>query len=270
MTACAIRMQGVVAQAGGRVLLDGIDLSVAHGERVAIVGHNGAGKSSLLKLMTGIMHPSHGEVDVLGFPMQRPLPSRELRRLRADVGQVFQGLHLVQRLTVLENVLLGSLARNRSPLTWARLFPRDEIRRAEAALQQVGLIGKADARADSLSGGERQKTAIARMLLQAPRLILADEPTAALDPLAAADIASMLSGLAQRQHMTLVTVVHDPGLLAVLADRVIGMRQGKIAFDLPVAQVGDERLNRLYSDKPDARNWITRLERAAHPIGEQP
>lgn len=270
MSKRAIRMQGVVAHAGGHVLLDGIDLSVAQGERLAIVGHNGAGKSSLLKLMTGIVHPSHGEIDVLGFPMQRPLPSRDLRRLRAEVGQVFQGLHLVRRLTVLENVLLGSLARNRSPLTWARLFPREEVRKAEAALQQVGLIGKASARADSLSGGERQKTAIARMLLQAPRLILADEPTAALDPLAAADIAAMLSGLAKRQNMTLVTVVHDPGLLAVLADRVIGMRQGRIVFDLPVAEADDGRLNRLYSDKPDARNWITRLNQASHPIGEQP
>jgi len=263
----SIHLKGAVVHAGERAILDNVDLSVMHGERIAIVGHNGAGKSTLLKLMTGIVHPSHGEVRVLGHTLERPLSAAALRKLRADVGQVFQGLHLVGRLTVLENVLLGSLARNRSPLTWARLFPRTEVQRAEAALQQVGLIGKAGMRADRLSGGERQKTAIARMLLQAPRLILADEPTASLDPLAASDIAAMLASLARQQHMTLVTVVHDPGLLAVLADRVIGMRQGRIAFDLPVADVDDERLNSLYRDRSDARHLIARPN--LHPIGEQ-
>jgi phosphonate transport system ATP-binding protein len=128
---------------------------------------------------------------------------RERRDFQSKVGQVLQGLHLVQRLTVIENVLLRSLVRNRSWLTWARIFPSREIMRAEAALQAVGLIGKAGMRVDRLSGGERQKTGIARMLMQAPQLILADEPTAALDPLASSDIAAMLVTVARQQGMTL-------------------------------------------------------------------
>jgi phosphonate transport system ATP-binding protein len=269
MNDAAIILKQVVVCAGERTILDDINLTVGYGERIAVVGHNGAGKSTLLKVMTGIAHPAHGEVHVLGHALRQAPSARHLRRIRSEVGQVFQGLHLVQRLTTLENVLLGGLAHNRSWLSWARLFPRSEVARAQAALQAVGLIGKAHLRADRLSGGERQKTAIARMLMQSPRLILADEPTAALDPLASADIANMLSTLAQQHHMTLVTVVHDPGLLPVLAERVIGLRHGRIVFDLPVASVDDNCLNQLYRDKCDTQNWIARLQRPPFPIGTQ-
>ena len=267
MNQLAISIKEAVVRAGERTILDTINLSVGYGERVAIVGHNGAGKSTLLKLMTGITHPSHGEVNVLGHDLHSTVLAKDLRRIRTEVGQVFQGLHLVQRLTVLENVLLGGLAQNRSWLSWARLFPQKEILRAEAALLAVGLIGKAHLRADRLSGGERQKTAIARLLMQSPRLILADEPTAALDPLASADIAKMLADLAQEHGMTLVSVIHDPGLLPILAERVIGLRHGRIVFDLPVDKVDDHCLTQLYRDNDETQNWIARFKRSPIPVG---
>jgi phosphonate transport system ATP-binding protein len=246
MTEAAVTLSSVTASIGQRILVDRAALSIAHGERIAIIGRNGAGKSSLLKLIAGTLRPSRGAVEVLGHRVDCLRSARERRAFQSKVGQVFQGLHLVQRLTVLENVLLGSLARNRSWLTWARIFPADEVTRAEAALRTVGMGGKEDMRVDRLSGGERQKTAIARMLMQAPQLILADEPTAALDPAASSDIATMLASLATQQRSTLVSVIHDPGLLHLIAGRAIGMRDGRIVFDLPVRDVDDKVLEQLY------------------------
>lgn len=268
MNDTVIRLRQAVVCADQRTILDAVDVAIAKGERVAIVGRNGAGKSTMLKLMTGIVTASHGEIEVLGRELHGRLAARELRRLRAEIGQVFQGLHLVQRITVLENVLLGSLARHRSWLSWVRIFPQSEVHRAEQALQAVGLIGKAQLRADRLSGGERQKAAIARMLMQSPTIILADEPTASLDPLAAVDIANLLSSVARSQGSTLVSVVHDPGLLPLLADRVIGLHRGAILFDLPLGQIDDAMLGRLYRDDNRPDNWISRFQHASLPLGE--
>jgi phosphonate transport system ATP-binding protein len=228
----AIDLRHVVVSAGEYVILDAINLKVAAGERVGLIGPNGAGKSTLLKLLTGMVTPARGAVSVLDWNTSTPLSKSELRRLRSLVGQVFQGLHLVQRLTVLENVLLGSLSRNRSWLTWARIFPNSEVKRAEVLLETVGLISKARTRADRLSGGERQKAALAR-----------------------------------EQGITLVTVVHDPSLLPLLADRVIGLRQGRIAFDLPVAEISDDILNKLYRESA-TQEWLTRFDHTSVLAGE--
>jgi phosphonate transport system ATP-binding protein len=264
MTAVTVEMENVVVMAHGRAIVDNVTLKIHAGERIAIIGPNGAGKSTLIKLLSGMVQPRHGKVRVLDWNLFRPLRPRELRRLRAKVGQVFQGLHLVQRLTVLENVLLGSLARNRSWLTWLRLFSVSQMEQAESALQKMGLIGKADVRADRLSGGERQKTAIARMMMQQASLILADEPTAALDPVASADIAHILSSLSRKTQATLITVVHDPSLLPLLADRVIGLRHGHIVFDLPTEEVGDQALNGLYRETAST-GWIARFNQTSEP-----
>lgn len=268
MISPVIRLHQVVAYAGERAILDSVSLEVRPGERLAIIGRNGAGKSSLLKLLTGKITPSYGKAQVLQWELDGRLSHRDRMALHAQVGQVFQGLHLVQRLTALENVLLGSLGRNTSWLTWARIFPRQEVLLAMSLLERAGLVGKAHVRTDRLSGGERQKVAISRMLMQRPRLILADEPTAALDPVASAEVAALLSSLTQNRQSTLISVVHDPGLLPILADRVIGLRQGRIVFDLPVEELGDDKLNMLYRDgKPEG--WIARLDGFALPVGEK-
>lgn len=252
----AIRLDGLLCPINDRLALDIPVLRIAPGERVAIIGPNGAGKSSLLRLFTGFVHARHGKVVVLGY---RPgEQGRDLRRLRREVGQVLQGLHLVQRLSVLDNVLIGALGRLSGWRTWARWHHDEDITEAEAALQRVGLADKADTRVDRLSGGERQKVAIARMLMQRPRLILADEPTAALDPQAAGEICALLIAAAQAtgERSTLVSVVHNPALLPLLADRVIGLKTGRIAFDLSLEQLDPDRLGDLY------RNGIVAPDRA--------
>jgi phosphonate transport system ATP-binding protein len=240
----AIALQSLICVAEQRTLLEIDELTVAHGERIAIVGHNGAGKTTLLRLLSGFMRPTHGTLEVLGRALEHPLPAAELRALRQEVGQVLQGLHLVARLSVLENVLIGSLGRVTGWRSWVRCYPAQEVAAAEAALQAVGLLAHARTRADQLSGGEKQKVAIARLLMQRPRLILADEPTAALDPSAAAEVCQLLVHTALQA--TLLTIVHHPALLPLLAERVIGLKQGRIAFDLPLAQVGDQELGDLY------------------------
>jgi phosphonate transport system ATP-binding protein len=247
----AIHLDGVICTLGDKVALDIDRLNITVGERVAIVGHNGAGKSTLLRLLSGFARPERGVVSVLGQRLPSQSSSHSLTSLRCEVGQVLQGLHLVQRLSALDNVLIGALGRLSGWRTWLRWHQPEDIAEAEAALREVGLLAKADLRVDRLSGGERQKVAIARMLMQRARLILADEPTAALDPQAAAEVCTLLARAAHGQRgTTLISVVHNPSLLPMLADRVIGLRQGCIAFDLPVDKVDDACLLSLYRTEP--------------------
>ena len=258
MNAPAIAMRSLVCCAAGRTLLDVAELRVQPGERVGIVGPNGAGKSTLLRALSGFSPPTRGELEVLGRPLHRAMAPAELRDLRQEVGQVLQGLHLVARLSALDNVLIGGLGRISGWRQWSRHFTAAERTHAHTALQAVGLQARADARADQLSGGERQKVALARLLMQRPRLILADEPTAALDPAAAIEVCQLLAQAAR--GATLITVVHNPALLKGLADRVIGLRAGRIAFDLPVTEVGEVLLAQLYrptSDPQDLRSPAT-------------
>ena len=247
MSAC-IELRGVRCTLGGRTVLDIDRLVVGEGERVAIVGHNGAGKSTLLRVLSGFTRPTAGQVSVLGVRLDMPLPPARLRALRREAGQVLQGLHLVPRLSALENVLIGCLGRVTGWRSWVRRYPAHECERACAALAMVGMLDKASMRTDGLSGGERQKVAIARLLVQAPRLILADEPTAALDPAAAQEICRVLGTVSG--HATLVAVVHNTALLPLLADRVIGLRQGRVVFDLPQTQVDEVQLAALYGSGP--------------------
>ncbi len=243
MNDAIVQLQNVVVRAQGRAVLDVGYLQIFAGERVAIVGANGAGKSTLLRVLTGLIACS-GSVTVLGSAVHPALGAVGFRQLRAKVAQVMQGVHLVARLSALDNVLIGCLARTpgwRSCMRWHT--PSDHAL-ARAALQSVGLLAQADVRADQLSGGERQKVALARLLMQKPMLILADEPTAALDPTAAAEVCHLL--VQASQAATLVTVVHNPALVPVLAQRVIGLQAGRIAFDLPAESLTAERLEQLY------------------------
>ncbi|WP_418316887.1 phosphonate ABC transporter ATP-binding protein [Piscinibacter sakaiensis] len=244
----AVAISGLRCRRGGRETLAIDELQITAGERVGLIGPNGAGKSTLLRCLNGLGRAEEGELQVLGRPLGA-LRGAALRALRSEIGHVMQGLHLVARLSALENVLIGALHRVPGWRSWARIYPPADIAAAEAALQRVGLLALAATRADRLSGGERQKLAVARMLLQRPRLILADEPTASLDPQAATEICSLLVDAAG--SATLITVVHSPALLPQLADRVIGLRDGRIKFDLLVNQVDSQLLDDLYRARPD-------------------
>jgi phosphonate transport system ATP-binding protein len=259
-TSTHILLRQLDCPTGGSLHLHIAQLAIAPGERVALIGPNGAGKSTLFRLLGGFVRPAAGEVNVLGHALHGTPDPADLRRLRASVGQILQGLHLVGRLTLRENVLIGCLPRVPGWRSWVRKFPPAEIAAAEAALAAVGLGSRGDTRADSLSGGERQKVAIARLLLQRPQIILADEPTAALDPAAAQELCRLMSDTARAQGTTLITVLHNPALIPLLADRVIGMQRGRIAFDLPRDALSESHLARLYRQDATAASAIGEVE----------
>lgn len=223
--------------AGQYVLLRDVNLSIAAGERVAVVGHNGAGKSSFLRALSGFNSVHGGSLKVLGTDISVIRERRELRSLRRQVAQVHQGLYLVGRLSALDNVLIGGAARNASWLTWIRRWPLHERDLARAALARVGMDWAAARRTDSLSGGERQKVAIARALHQNAPMLLADEPTASLDAEAADEVIHLLTALVAERKSTLICVVHDLDLVPRLADRVVVLRRGQVVADVKATAV---------------------------------
>jgi phosphonate transport system ATP-binding protein len=261
----AVRLEGVQVVAADRVLLEVPRLNIEPGERVAIVGPNGAGKSTLLKLIGALVEARHGRVQVLGRSIgpggeadggrvRHRLRPQDRRALRRDTGLLMQGLHLVPRLSARENVLVGALARLRGAdalRSWCRWYPDALRAEADSALTALGLADRAQTRADRLSGGERQKVALARVQLQRPRLLLADEPTSALDPAATREVCLALRALADEPGRALLCVVHDLELLPLLATRVIGIADGRVRWDRPIAELTPALLQTLYERRVD-------------------
>ncbi len=222
--------------AGANVLLRDVNFEISQGERVAIIGHNGAGKSSLLRAITGFCELTEGSLRVLGTEMNGLRQRDTMHHLRSRIAQVHQGLNLVGRLSVIDNVLIGGAARASSMFTWLRRWPALEREAARAALTRVGMAWAAARRTDSLSGGERQKVAIARALHQQAPVLLADEPTASLDADAADEIVELITALVAERQSTLLCVVHDLDRVAQLADRVIVLRKGIVIADAPATR----------------------------------
>ena len=242
--ACAVQVRA----AGSAPLLRNLTMRIGAGERVALVGPNGAGKSTLLRALSGFCEVTGGTLQVHGTELAgRACRGAALRQLRARIAQVHQGLHLVDRLRVLDNVLVGGAARCASPLTWARRWPVAERTAALAALARVGMDWATDRRADSLSGGERQKVAIARALQQRAPILLADEPTASLDVSAADAVIELLGAVARERRLTLICVLHDLQRVPQIAERAICLRHGSVVADLPVTQAVPAQLTKLLS-----------------------
>ena len=249
----ALRLQGVSVAYGNRLALDGVDLSVRRGERVALVGPSGAGKSTLLGLGSGTVVPTQGRLEVLGVDPWAVSPGA-LRRLRARIGSVHQQLHLVGPLPVVHNVNAGRLG------TWGRLRALRSLVRplqvdeARMALDRVGIGPYLHVRTDRLSGGEQQRVALARLLVQDPELVLADEPVASLDPARAEEVMSLLCGLLEQpagHRRTLVVSLHDFDLAVRHCDRVVALRQGRVVLDVPVEEVDEGTRARIYDLAPD-------------------
>jgi len=217
---------------GGVRALDGVSLEIGPGEFVALIGPSGAGKSSLLRCLNGFVAPTSGHVEVDGESVTEA-GSEALRRIRARIGFVFQQFNLLRRLTVLENVLVGRLAHTpewRSLIAW---FPGADVARARAALGRVGLEGLGDRRADTLSGGQQQRVAIARALVQEPRIILADEPMASLDPALSQTVMELLRRINREDGITVITSLHVLELAKSYGRRIIALRDGRVAHDGP-------------------------------------
>jgi phosphonate transport system ATP-binding protein len=227
-------------------VLDGVAFQVKAGQRVALIGANGAGKSTLLRCCMHLIPPDGGEVRLFGTPLAG-LDAQALRRLRAQVGFVFQKHNLVPRLSALSNVLHGALPRAPLAQAWFQgLAPAALRSEALACLDRVGLSHIALRRADKLSGGQSQRVAVARALMQRPRLIVADEPAASLDPVAGDEVMALFSGRVKDEGLTMVFTSHDLVHAVKYADRVIALQRGQIVLDALSHTVSVAELRSLY------------------------
>jgi phosphonate transport system ATP-binding protein len=241
----------------GRKALDEIDLRVQPGEMVALIGASGSGKSTLLRHIAGftVSDAQPSQIQILGRPIQQNgRIVREVRRIRRDIGFVFQQFNLVNRMSVETNVLVGALAR--LPL-WRRLtsaFPRGERELALAALREVGIGDHLRERAGNLSGGQQQRAALARALVQQARIILADEPIASLDPESSRRVMDMLRKLNTAHRLTVLVSLHQVDIAMQYCPRTVALRRGKIVYDGPSADLTPALLKQLYGD--DARELL--------------
>lgn len=218
-----------VAYAGGIEALHPTTLDVRPGEFLVLLGASGAGKSTLLRCLNGLVRPTSGEVRCRDLPGDVLTP-RHLRTHRRRCGMVFQQHHLIGRQTVLANVLMGCLGHHH-PLRTLWPWSRADQLRALEVLDRVGLLDRALARADMLSGGQQQRVGIARALVQAPRLLLADEPVASLDPATAEHVMALMRGICKADGLTAVVSLHQVSLARRFADRIVGLRGGRVVFD---------------------------------------
>jgi len=231
----------------GKLALDGVDLTVRAGELVTILGSNGSGKTTLLRCIARLLDPTECEVLVGGEDLAR-LNGRQLRAARLALAMVFQRANLVRRRSVLANVASGTLGRRRTLWTTLGGLPVEELPMARELLRKVGVERLGAQRADTLSGGQAQRAAIARALAQRPKLILADEPVASLDPEAAEEIMRLLRQLAVESGLAVLCVLHQPALAQRYSHRVVGLRDGVVAFDLPADLCADQQIAVLYKD----------------------
>ncbi|MET8651795.1 phosphonate ABC transporter ATP-binding protein [Nocardia aurea] len=240
-----IAARSVTKTFGSVTALRDISFDVHRSELVVLLGLSGSGKSTLLRCLNGLHPISSGTVEVGGTRVDTASSAR-LRALRRDVGFVFQQFNLVGRLSCLENVLIGGLGRLRLPRYGALTYPTRMRRDALAHLDRVGLADLADRRADSLSGGQQQRVAIARMLMQRPRLVLADEPVASLDPENAGVVMDLLFRVCIEDQLTVVCTLHQVDLALGWAHRLIGLRGGQKVLDRAAVELSRESVMEIY------------------------
>jgi phosphonate transport system ATP-binding protein len=232
----------------GQPVLKGVSLAVEGRGMTAIIGPSGTGKSTLIRCINRLVDPTAGEILFRGQDLAR-LHGRELRAARRRIGMVFQEYNLVERLSVIENVLCGRLGYVAVWRAWLRKFPSADVDRAFQLLDAVGLADFATQRADQLSGGQRQRVGIARALMQEPDLVLADEPTSSLDPKTSVEIMELIAHRAGERDIPVIVNIHNVGLARRFADRIVGMSKGEIVFDGPPQALEDRHLVEIYGGK---------------------
>jgi phosphonate transport system ATP-binding protein len=236
---------------GDTLAVDDANLRIEAGEMTGVIGRSGAGKSTLLRLINRLIEPSAGSILADGVDVTR-LRGRALREWRANTAMIFQQFNLVNRLDVLTNVLIGGLIRVPAPRMLVGWFTQAERTRAVALLDRLGLFEVAMNRADEISGGQQQRVAIARVLMQRPTMVLADEPIASLDPLNAKSVMDALADLNQRDGITVVCNLHTLDTARAYCRRIIGMAAGRIVYDGPPAELTDATLRTIYGGTGDA------------------
>jgi phosphonate transport system ATP-binding protein len=228
-----------------KVALDGVDLEIAAGEFVMVIGQSGAGKTTLLRCLNRLVEPTAGDV-LLNGARVTGASSEALRSVRRQIGVIFQQFNLVKRASVLENVLAGRLGHVPGLPSLLGRFPHKDRDLALACLRQVGLEEFASRRADTLSGGEQQRVAIARALAQEPKVILADEPTASLDPKLTESIMGILQRINVERRLTLVVSQHMLETALTYGTRIVGLRQGRVIFDGPPGAITPDIVEDIY------------------------
>lgn len=232
----------------GDLALSDITLEVPAGQVMALIGPSGAGKSTLIRCVNRLVEPSAGSVVLDGQDITRVRGAR-LRQARRQIGMIFQNYALVERLSVMENVLSGRLAYVWFWRSFLRQFPSSDIKQALNLLERVGLETLFDKRGDALSGGQKQRVGIARALMQNPKLLLVDEPTASLDPKTSRQIMRLICELCREQQLAAVINIHDVVLAQQFVDRVVGLRAGRLVFDGPPSALTPETLTAIYGEE---------------------
>ena len=244
----AVQLDNVTKDFGGGVLgLDDVTLGLKTGKVTVLLGLSGSGKSTLLRHLNGLHTPTAGNIRVLGQNVPE-LRGKALRGLRRDVGVIFQNFNLVGPMSVLENVCTGRLGSLRGPRLSLMMYPKSVRREALEKLDRVGLADRAYQRADTLSGGQQQRVAIARALMQNPKILLADEPVASLDPVSSDDVITLLRQISAEDNLTVISSLHQVQLAIDFADRIVGLRGGRVVLDQPTVGLTAAPASEIYSN----------------------
>jgi phosphonate transport system ATP-binding protein len=230
-------------------VLKGLTLEVLGESMVAVIGASGAGKSTLLRCINRLVEPTSGTIELNGV-MLTELRGKALRLARRRIGMVFQSFNLVDRLTVMENVQSGRLGYIPTWRAAFRRYPRQDVRRAFELMERVGIAHYANKRADELSGGERQRVGVVRALMQEPEILLADEPTASLDPKTSEQIMALLRSLSRELRLPVLINIHNVTEAKAFTDRIVGMRYGNIIFDDAPDRLDAAAMERIYGGIP--------------------
>ena len=239
-----IKIRGLTKRYGDFDALKGIDLDVASGEFLVVLGPSGAGKSTLLRCINRLAEPTRGDIHVDGQLATSDAAS--LRKLRLKVAMIFQHYNVVPRLSVQKNVLTGRLGAVPSLLSWLQVFPRKDVAIAQECLRRVELEEKAKLRTDTLSGGQKQRVGIARALAQQPKVILADEPVASLDPKTSRTVLQYLKQASRELGITVVCNLHQIEYAREFGERIVGVSAGRVVFEGGPTELTDEVLHRIY------------------------
>lgn len=229
----------------GDEALKGVSMDVTGNEIVAVIGPSGAGKSTFIRCINRLTEPTGGMVQLDDAEITG-LSKSELRKARRDMGMIFQEFNLIERLTVMENVLSGRLGYVSTWKAFRRIFPGNDIERAYEVLDRVGLDGHENNRADELSGGQRQRVGIARAILQRPKILLVDEPTSSLDPETSREVMDLLTEIADEDDIPVLINIHEVDLAEEYADRIVGLRGGQTVFEGAAADLDESARGQIY------------------------
>jgi phosphonate transport system ATP-binding protein len=244
----AVRLENLgMVYPGGVRALEGVDLEVQEGEFLAILGLSGSGKSTLLRCINRLIDPTEGKVWIFGTEITA-LSGGAMRRLRRQMAMIFQQFNLVRRQTVLTNVLSGALGRTRLLPSLVVSFPQEDRERAQASLDRVGLGDRGGSRADALSGGQQQRVAVARALMQEPRMILADEPVASLDPALRHSVMRHIEALNREEGLTVICSLHDIDLVERYATRMVALREGRLVWEGRAGDFDRDTFREIYGE----------------------